>query len=144
MTKKTTKREELRRIDDALEDSILNASPTELREDLAEQGEEAVKVVAEIDAVIVRAKAAAAKLRFDQAKRDFQAFRKRRNIVPLDKEAERTRLHGMKSGAAGNAGEMMMAARKGKGLSASDEDGLVDDLAQLRALEAEDLEAGEE
>jgi hypothetical protein len=50
----------------------------------------------------------------------------------------------MKSAGPGNAPEMMMAARKGKGLSKSDEDGLLDDLAQLQALEAKESEAGEE
>jgi hypothetical protein len=50
----------------------------------------------------------------------------------------------MKSAGPKNAPEVMMAARKGKGLSKSDEDGVVDDLAQLQALEAEEPEAGEE
>jgi hypothetical protein len=36
---------------------------------------------------------------------------------------------------------MMMAARKGKDMSASDEEGALDDLALLEALESEDAEA---
>ena len=44
----------------------------------------------------------------------------------------------MRAGEATGAFDMMMAARKGKGLSDSDEKGMLDDLAQLAALEAED------
>jgi hypothetical protein len=42
------------------------------------------------------------------------------------------------------ADSVMMAARKGKQLSADDEDGALEDLAQLEALEAEDPEASKE
>jgi hypothetical protein len=38
------------------------------------------------------------------------------------------------------ASDMMIAARKGKGLSDSDEQGILDDLARLARLEAEDPE----
>ena len=38
----------------------------------------------------------------------------------------------------------MMAARKGGKLSERDEEGLLNDLAQLQALENEDKEEGEE
>jgi hypothetical protein len=38
----------------------------------------------------------------------------------------------------------MMAARKGGKLSERDEDGVVDDLAQLEVIENEALEKGEE
>jgi hypothetical protein len=39
---------------------------------------------------------------------------------------------------------MMLAARKGKQLSETDQDGALDDLAQLDALESEDSEASKE
>lgn len=38
----------------------------------------------------------------------------------------------------------MMAARKGKEVSADDEEGALDDLAQLNALESKDPEASKE
>jgi hypothetical protein len=144
MSKKTDSKEELQRIDEAIDESILNASVADLREELTDQGEDAAQVVAEIDSAIARAKLSAAKRRFDQAKIDLQAFKKKGNLVLLDKEAARTRLQMMRSSNSGNASDMMMAARKGKGPPESDEDGLLDDLAQLQALEADDPEAGQE
>ena len=144
MTKKTTSRDELRRIDDAIEESILNASSADLREELAAQGDDAAKVISDIGAIVERAKANAAKMRFDQAKRELTSFKEKNNVTTFDREAARVRLGTMKSVGPGNAPEMMIAARKGKGLSKSDEDGVLDDLAQLQALEAEKPEAGEE
>ena len=47
---------------------------------------------------------------------------------------------GMRAGDGAKASDMMMAARKGKGLSDSDEQGILDDLARLARLEAEDPE----
>jgi hypothetical protein len=144
MTKKTTSRDELRRIDDAIEESILNESSDDLRDELAAQGDDAAKVISDIGAIVERAKANAAKMRFDQAKRELTSFKEKSNVTTFDREAARVRLGTMKSAGPGNAPEMMMAARKGKGLSKSDEDGVLDDLAQLQALEAEKPEAGEE
>ena len=144
MTKKTTSRDELRRIDDAIEESILNASSADLRDELAAQGDDAAKVISDIGAIVERAKANAAKMRFDQAKRELTSFKEKSNVTTFDREAARVRLGTMKSAGPGNAPEMMMAARKGKGLSKSDEDGVLDDLAQLQSLEAEEPEAGEE
>lgn len=51
--------------------------------------------------------------------------------MPLGK-----RLDAIRAGGATEALDMM-AARKGKGLSDGDEQGMLDDLAQLAALEAE-------
>jgi hypothetical protein len=144
MTKKTTSREELRRIDDAIEESILNASPADLREELAAQGDNAASGISDIGAIVERAKASAAKMRFDQAKRELTSFKEKNNVTTFDRDAVRVRLGTMKSADPGNGPEMMMAARKGKRLSKSDEDGVLDDLAQLQALEAEEPEAGEE
>lgn len=144
MTKNTTSREELRRIDDAIEESILHASPADLREELAAQGDDAAKVITDVGAIVERAKANSAKMRFDQAKSDLKSFKEKGNVTTFDREAAGVRLGTMKSARAGNAPEMMMAARKGKGLSKSDEDGVLDDLAQLQALESEEPEAGEE
>jgi hypothetical protein len=83
-------------------------------------------------------------MRFDQAKRELTSFKEKNNVTTFDRDAVRVRLGTMKSADPGNGPEMMMAARKGKRLSKSDEDGVLDDLAQLQALEAEEPEAGEE
>jgi hypothetical protein len=50
----------------------------------------------------------------------------------------------MRAGKGGNASGLMMAAREGDGLSESDEEGAVDDMAQLEALEAQDPETDSE
>ena len=55
--------EELRRIDDAIEESILRATEQELREELASEGLDADKVIAEMDAMTKNAKLAGTKLR---------------------------------------------------------------------------------
>jgi hypothetical protein len=144
MTKKTTSVEELRRIDEEIEESILNASSADLREELVAQGDDAAVVISDIGAIVERAKANAAKMRLDQAKKELASFKDKSNITTFDREAARARLGTMKSTSPANASEMMTAARKGKGLSKSDEDGVLDDLAQLQALEAEEPEAGEE
>jgi hypothetical protein len=134
MTKRATGSEELRRITDALDESILNASPAQLREELAALEE--AKIVAEMDAILAEAKTACGKLRFDRAKEAVAAHRSQAsNVSSIDKDRVRKKLDAMRSGADENVGGMMMAARKGRKLSDSDEEGAVDDLAQLEALE---------
>lgn len=142
MSKKVPPKEELSRIDKAIDESILHASMTDLREELADLGE-ADKVAAEIDAVITRAKETAAKVRFAQAKEELSSFKKRQ-LSPTDDAAARSRLHAMRSNNSNNASGMMLAARKGKGQSESDEEGIIDDLAQLAALEADDADLDKE
>jgi hypothetical protein len=136
MTKRATGSEELRRITDALDESILNASPAQLREELASEALEEAKIIAEMDAILAEAKTACGKLRFDRAKEAVAAHRSRAsNVSSIDKDRVRKKLDAMRSGADENVGGMMMAARKGRKLSDSDEEGAVDDLAQLEALE---------
>jgi hypothetical protein len=80
-------------------------------------------------------------MRFELAKREMKAFEDRSNVRTLDLTKARRRLDGM---VAGDATDTMMAARKGGKLSERDEDGVVDDLAQLEALENEAGEEGNE
>jgi hypothetical protein len=136
MTKRTTGSEELRRITDALDESILNASPAQLHEELASGGLEEAKVIAEMDAILADAKKACGKLRFDRAKEAVAAHRSQAsNVSSINRDKVRKRLDAIRSGAGENVRGMMMAARKGKKLSDNDEEGAVDDLAQLEALE---------
>ena len=136
MTKRATGSEELRRITDALDESVLNASPAQLREELASEALEEAKIIAEMDAILAEAKTACGKLRFDRAKEAVAAHRSQTsNVSSIDRDRVRKKLDAMRSGAGENVGGMMMAARKGKKLSDNDEEGAVDDLAQLEALE---------
>jgi hypothetical protein len=123
----------LSKISEAIDDSIIEASEKDLREEIAEQGGDFDTAVARVRSTIERAKATAAKARFDRAKTEAKAYRDGCTSRPLDLEKARQRLRGARSGDL----DTMMAARKGGKLSDRDEDGIVDDLAQLQALEDE-------
>jgi hypothetical protein len=144
MTTRRTFQDELRKLDEAIDESILAASSDELREELAAQGMGPDAMVSEMDAVTARARNAAAKRGLERAKQAVLAFKARpANVSSEDKDAVRRKLGEMRTGDGANASDMMMAARKGKGLSESDEQGILDDLAQLAALEAEDPQEDE-
>ncbi|MET3225843.1 hypothetical protein ABIF35_006630 [Bradyrhizobium japonicum] len=138
MTGKRTSQDELGKLDDAIDESILAASSEELREELAAMGIDPDAVVSEMDAVTAHAKSVAAKRSLEQAKQAVVAFKARpTKSNPEDRDASRRKLDAMRAGKATDAFDIM-AARQGKGLSDSDEQGMLDDLAQLAALEAED------
>ena len=141
MTIKRTYRDELDKLDDAIDESILAASSDELREELAALGLDPDAVVAEMDAVTGRARIAGAKRGLEQAKRAVLTFKARpADVSSEDREAVRGKLGEMRAGDGAKATDMMLAARKGKGLSDSDEQGILDDLARLARLEADDPE----
>jgi hypothetical protein len=141
MTIKRTYRDELEKLDDAIDESILAASSDELREELAALGLDPDAVVAEMDVVTEKARIAGAKRNLEQAKRAVLTFKARpADVSPGDRDAVRRKLGEMRAGDGAKASDMMMAARKGKGLSDSDEQGILDDLARLARLEAEDPE----
>jgi hypothetical protein len=143
MTKKVSGHEELRRIAEALDETVLSASPAELREELASEGLEEAKVIAEMDAMLAEAKKLYGKSRLEEAKAAVATRgSETSNISHIDRDRLRGKLDAMQSGASENVEGMMMAARKGKALSKSDEQGALDDLAQLQALEndGDDLE----
>jgi hypothetical protein len=127
--------EELRRIDDAIDESILGTSAKDLREELAEDGLNPDKVVAEMDAITRDAKIAGAKMRLTQAKESVALFKtERAHARPRDRTALRAKLQRMRSSGKSGGEGLMMAARKGKQLSPSDEEGALEDLVQLEAL----------
>jgi hypothetical protein len=141
MTTKRTYRDELEKLDDAIDESILAASSSELREELAALGLDADAVVTEMNTVTERAKIVAAKRGLERAKRAVLAFKARlADVSSEDRDAVRRKLGEMRAGDGAKASDMMMAARKGKGLSDRDEQGILDDLARLARLEAEDPE----
>lgn len=141
MTIKHSYRDELEKLDDAIDASILAAPSDELREELAALDLDPDAVVVEMDAVTERARIAGAKRGLEQAKRAVLAFKAKPADVPLeDRDAVRRKLGEMRASDGSKAADMMMAARKGKGLSDSDERGILDDLARLARLEAEDPE----
>jgi len=138
-TKKPTAQEELERIEDAFLDSLLNASGDELREEITAAGIDPDSCIAEVDATIAAAKAEYARNRLEEARAELAAWRKRdakANGTALD--AARAKLDRIRSGDPELDKKMMLAARKGEGLSDSDMEGLLEDLAALEELERGD------
>lgn len=145
MTNKRKSTEELRDLSNVIDDSILGASDAEVSEELASLGIDPEKVAAEMGAIAQEAKRLAGKSRIARAKDAVSTFRSNQPKAPQDdRTALRSRLQRMRSGRPGGNNGLMMAARKGKDMSASDEEGALDDLAQLEALEFEDPEASKE
>jgi hypothetical protein len=145
MTNKRKSIDELRDIGEAIDESILGASDAEVSDELASLGIDPTKVGAEMDAIAEEAKRLAGRSRLVRAKDAVSAFRRNPpNAAPSDRSALRSRLQGMRSGRAGGNDGLMMAARKGKDMSASDEEGALDDLAQLETLESENPDASKE
>jgi hypothetical protein len=144
MTNKRKPIDELRDLSDAIDDSILSASDADVSEELASLGIDPEKATAEMDAIAEEAKRLTGKSRLARANAAVNSFRNNPpNASPGDRTALRSRLQRMRSDRPGDEG-LMMAARKGKDMSASDEEGALDDLAQLEALESEDPEASKE
>jgi hypothetical protein len=141
MSKVPSDSERLSKIGKAIDDSILEASEKELREEFAEGGNDFDQVVARVNSAIDRAKARAARMKFERAKSEAKAYREGGNVTPLNLDKARQRLVGVRSG---GLADTMIAARKGGKLSDRDEAGIVDDLARLQALEDEAEEKGEE
>jgi hypothetical protein len=140
MTNKLKATQELRNLTDSLEESILNASDAEVSEELSEAGIDPMKAASEMDAFLQEAKLKAGKKRLADAKQASALFRAgHANALPSNKSKLRAKLQDMRNASGrGNADGMMMAARKGKAISPDDEEGTLDDLAQLEALESDD------
>lgn len=139
-SKKPTARDELERIEDALVDSLLSASKEELREEIAAAGLDPDSCIADVEATIAAARAEVTRRRLDGARAELAAWRQRdakASAAALD--AARQKLGRMRAGDQELDRKMMLAARKGEGLSDSDMEGLLEDFAAL-----EELERGEE
>ena len=122
-------------LDDAFLENILESPENDLRAELIEEGQSPDEVISRTRALLRAAEEECASLRLKNAKRQLEAFREdgQRNVLPLHRDKQRARLAAMRSGAPAAEG-MMMAARKGNGLSERDEEGLLDDLADLERL----------
>ena len=135
--------DELRDLSDAIDETILGASDAEVSEELTVLGIDPEKVETEMNAFTQEAKRKAGKARLARAKHAVIDFRSNRsNAMQPDRTALRAKFQKMGSGAGTDS--MMMAARKGKQLSADDEEGALDDLAQLEALDSENPEVAKE
>jgi hypothetical protein len=138
-SRKNPAREQLDRIEDALIESILAASEAELREEMAERGEDPDKFLLRMEQIIADAKAACGKRRMERAKSELQEWRAEQpKTLKFDREAATARFEKMRSRNPELASKMLLAARKGEGLSEKDMEGLLEDIARLERLDGED------
>jgi hypothetical protein len=135
---KPTPRDELERIEDALVDSLLDAADEDFRKDITASRGDPETLIATVDAAIDSARAESARARLERVRAELSAWRTKSGPAsPLEREAAQTRFERLRSGNSDPYGKMMMAARKGKGLSDSDLEGLIEDMAELERLERE-------
>ena len=128
-------------LEDAILDDIIGMSVEEATEELREVGSSPEAALSRVKAAIDAATSDCARRRMDEAKAGVAAFRSQvPGTVSLDeRRAQARRLTEMMSRGPSVAG-MTMAARKSEGLSDRDEEGLLEDLADLERLEREDDE----
>jgi hypothetical protein len=140
--KKRTAHSELNAIEDAFIQSILDANSESLREELASLGLDPDHLISEIASTIECAKSLCAKQRLQKAKTELASFRSRKQeLTSMEREAGRGRFERARSGDKEFASKLLIAARKGEGLSDSDLESVVGDLAELQHLENEDEES---
>jgi hypothetical protein len=136
---KNPARDQLERIEEALIESILGASEAELRDQMAERGEDPDKCLLRMEQIIAGAKAASGKRRMQRAKSELQDWRAgTAQRFKFDRKAARAFFEKIRTRDPELASKMLLAARKGEGLSEGDMEGLIDDLAKLEQLDEED------
>jgi hypothetical protein len=138
-SRKPTASEELEHIEDALVETLMNASGDELRAEMTAAGVDPDTCIAEMDSAIASARADSARQRLEGARAALTAWRAKSGLTgDVEREAARARLQRLRSGDRALDEKLMMAARKGEGLSERDLEGLLEDLAELERLERED------
>lgn len=129
-------REELERIEDALVESIFDTAGETLRQEITEAGDDPDILIAKVDSAIAAARSQSARHRLEAARNEFEAWRASGDkISGLEREAARARLERLQSGDRSLDSKMMMAARKGEGLSESDLEALIEAMVELERLE---------
>jgi hypothetical protein len=124
---------ELELFEDGLVEFILAMSETELHDEIRGAGGEPAGIVREFDAMLVAVKNSCALQRLRDAQESVNVFRKQAvAISDAERIAARKKLDPEQNG--GEA-QLLLAARKGKGASERDTDGLIDDYAELVRLE---------
>ena len=137
--RKPTASEELEHIEDALAETLLNAAGQELRDEMTAAGIDPDGCIAETEAAIASARAETSRRRLQDARAALAAWRaKNSRMGDVEREGAWARLERLRSGDRALDEKLMMAARKGEGLSERDLEGLIEDLAELERLEQED------
>jgi hypothetical protein len=138
--RKPTARTELDHIEDALVEAILNTTDEDLRAEIKAVGDEPGQLITAVDLALTRAQSECARVALQTARTELAAWRSNDKTRTLDRDSARVRFEKMRSGDPALAAKMMMAARKGEGLSDRDLDGLLDDIAELERFEREEGE----
>lgn len=125
---------EAARLEDELIQSILNAPGDELREYLVAIGEDPATAIADIEAAIQRAISTCGQTHLHRAKAELLVWQRQQAgslfAPPAARQAIINQVRSVPAGV-----PMMLAARKGKNLSPSDEEGLADDFEEAERLE---------
>ncbi len=138
-SRKPTASEELEHIEDALVENLLGTTGQELREEIAAAGSDPDACIGEIETAITSARAESSRRHLESARAALSAWRaKSGSIGDVEREGAKARLQRLRSGDSELDSKMMMAARKGEGLSERDLEGLIEDMAELERLERED------
>jgi hypothetical protein len=134
--KKADETDEFERFEDALVDSILAASGTDLRDELRAAGEDPDAVIRSVDALLASAQRACAGQRLRDAQENVRAFRAgARTPTPEERTAAQARLHAARAGDRTLSSKTLLAARNDQGATERDINSLLDDLAELKRLE---------
>jgi hypothetical protein len=135
---KKTAREELERIEDALVDSLLDATIEDLHKEISASGGDLVALVATFDAALASGRTHSARARLERVRAELSAWQtKSVPVSALERSAAQTRFERLRSGIDDPDSKMMMAARKGEGLSEKDLEGLINDMVEVERLERE-------
>jgi hypothetical protein len=138
-SRKPTASEELEHIEDALVEILLNATGDELRAEITAAGMDPDAYIAQMESAIASARAECSRQRLEGARAALTAWRtKGRPPGDAEREAAQARLQRLRSGDRALDEKLMMAARKGEGLSDHDLEGLLEHLAELERQERED------
>lgn len=126
-------------IEDALIEIIMEATPEELRADLIAAGEDPDALIAGVDALIEKAVQDCGKMRFEAARKELAEGSRTASpkVVPFDRARQEARLNALRASDPALSEKLMLAARKGEGMSDNDREALLSDLAEVEALERE-------
>lgn len=132
----TTKKSPLDALDDAIFSEIMAASDAEV---MAEVGDASI---AKSFAVLEGAKQSVARQRFLEAKAALEADRvvTRQTVVPLARARAKADLEKLLQSDAALRGKLTLAARKATSNDMSDDEGLLDDLAELQRAAEKDVD----
>src|SRR5262245_53192381 len=127
-------RDEAARLEDELIQTILDAPAHELREFLTASGENPDKAIAQAHATIQRAIDACGHEQLRRAKAEFGVWKAQQSGSLFKPSQPRSSILAQVRSSSANI-PMLLAARKGKDLTASDEEGLEEDLEEAERLE---------